>query len=89
MVLEKPDVKEVMSKFVFIKLWTDKPDPLGSCATKLKVGYFKSAGLPLYIILSPDGNELHRIEGSLLEKQSFIEMLQKVLTQVNDQKSKY
>jgi hypothetical protein len=77
-VLAQPDVRAVLQEFVFAELYTDK-GPHKDENKKLQDERFNSVALPLYLVLSPDGKELARLElnTGLATKETFIDFLRK------------
>lgn len=75
--LVRRDIRETLrDHFVFAKLWTDKPAPVGPGNTKLRNG-FGSNALPLYVLLAPDGRVLEKIEGKILSGEEFLATLRR------------
>jgi thiol:disulfide interchange protein DsbD len=52
----KPEVSALLSKMVTVKLITDMPDEASQKAKAYQQDKFNSVALPLYVIISPDGN---------------------------------
>jgi len=61
-VIAQREVREVLKDFVFAELYTDAT-PWKAANAKLLKERFKSAALPLYVTLGPDGSERSRLEG--------------------------
>lgn len=82
-VLASPAVKDLVSKFVFAELYTDRQNDSKHAAgdeenRKLLVGKYQGFALPFYMTLGPDGVERSRILGKVSEAE-FIEFLKKGL----------
>ena len=77
-VLAQADVKAVLRDFVFAELYTDV-GPYKLDNKKLQDERFNSVALPLYLVLSPDGRELARLElnTGLASRETFIDFLRK------------
>ena len=61
-VIAQKEVQDVLKEFVFAELYTDGTKWKEANA-KLLRERFKSAALPLYVTLGPDGSERSRLEG--------------------------
>lgn len=69
-VFAKPEVKKVLEGFVFVELYTDKPEN-----EKLMDERFKSDGLPLYVMLDAEGRETGRLNRAEYDVAKFIAFL--------------
>jgi hypothetical protein len=74
-VLSEKDVRDVLSKFVVTDLYTDRDRKEDRENRRLQEERFKSAALPLYVILGPDGQERSRL-ASLTSKEKFLLFLE-------------
>lgn len=86
----KPEIKELLDKYVIVQLYTDSVPPRikrpASSAeenAELLTGRFQTAQLPLYVILKPDGADGEVIaqydEGKINNVEAFAEFLRKPL----------
>ncbi len=86
----KPAIKQILAQYVRVQLYTDKvppqllPAPPAEENRKLLTDEFKTAQLPLYVILRPssDGKyeEVSRyVEGKINNVDAFIDFLRKPL----------
>jgi thiol:disulfide interchange protein len=81
-VLASPAVRELLSRYVFAELYTDRTDRKhregDEANNQLLSGTFQGYALPTYIALGPEGKERARILGKVPESE-FIEFLKKGL----------
>ena len=85
----KPEIKQLLDKYVIVQLYTDKvPPKVQQPATSaeenrdLLINRFGSAQLPLYVILNADDQEIVRYdEGKINNVDAFAEFLRKPLAQ--------
>jgi hypothetical protein len=75
-VLSHPEVEAVLREFVFAELYTDDGAAKEENA-RLMRERFGSVALPLYLVLSPEGKELARLEleTGLASRAEFIAFL--------------
>src|SRR5262245_27031270 len=78
-VIAHAKVQQVLKDFVFAELWTDRTE-WASENSKLLKQRFRSAALPLYATLSPDGVERSRLLG-VATADEFVAFLRKGLDQ--------
>lgn len=71
----RPEVRQELDKFVFVKLYVDKPAPEGPANKKLRDERFKSNDLPLYVILDENGAEIARQNYAALDAAEFVTFL--------------
>ena len=71
----RPEVQQELEKFVYVKLYVDKPAPEGPKNKELRDQRFKSNDLPLYVILNAEGEELARLNFAERDPQKFIAFL--------------
>lgn len=76
-VLTRPEVAREIAKFIPLELYTDGQDAQSSRNQKLEQDKFGTVALPLYVVVSPDGKELARLEGLNRDPQAFIDFLQR------------
>ncbi len=67
-----------MARWVWVKQWTDKPEPHKSKALALREK-FGSADLPFYVLLSPEGEVLGKVQGTIFDKAGFYATLSDAL----------
>jgi thiol:disulfide interchange protein len=89
-VLVKPQVMELLPKFVRVQLFTDtdaipgiddkvKGMKLRKLNIKLQEDWFGDVSLPAYVVVSPDGKILSRLAGYNADPQVFVEFIEKGL----------
>lgn len=66
------EVKKELRNFVFVELYTDKPEN-----AKLEEEKFGTDLLPLYVLLAPDGQEIARLDRPEFDVAKFIAFLRK------------
>ena len=76
-VIAQRKVQDVLKGFVFAELWTDRTR-WAEANSKLLKERFRTAALPLYATLGPDGEERSRLVGVATTEQ-FVEFLKKGL----------
>jgi thiol:disulfide interchange protein len=86
----EPEVKKELSRFVVAELFTDreKPDEIRAADEKnaeRQAAQFKSAALPLYVIISPDEKTLAVFPSLTRDKQEFIGFLQRGASRFDQQ----
>ena len=70
----KPQVRRELDKFIMVSLYTDDPKT-GEKNTRIQEEKYNSTALPLYVILSPDGREVARLNKALFNADKFAEFL--------------
>lgn len=84
-----PMVKKEMGRFVLAELYTDRDTPEHKAEdeknAERQTTKFKSAALPLYVIISPDEKELASFGSLTRDKQVFIGFLQRGASQFQQQ----
>jgi thiol:disulfide interchange protein len=70
----KAPVQQELDKFLKIKLYTDDKKT-GSKNTRIQLERYNSTALPLYVILTPDGKEVSRLNKALFDVDQFAEFL--------------
>jgi thiol:disulfide interchange protein len=73
-ILNRPDVTEALAKYVPVELWTDRVGDEANAKLQLEMTGIPT--LPLYVIVSPDGEVLRRFEGSTRDPAAFLAFLQ-------------
>jgi len=76
-VLPQPQVRRAIDNFVAVELYTDGEDAASKRNSKLQQQKFGTVALPLYVVVSPDGKELARLEGLNRDPQAFVDFLQR------------
>lgn len=76
-VLPQPEVRRAIDNFVAVELYTDGEDAASKRNSKLQQQKFGTVALPLYVVVSPDGRELARLEGLNRDPQAFVDFLQR------------
>ncbi len=76
-VLTKPTIEQELENFVTARLYTDGTDEKSKTQAKWQVEKFDTPALPLYVILSSDGNEVSRFEGYDPNPENFLKFLQR------------
>lgn len=71
----RPEVRQELDKFVYVKLYVDKPAPEGPANKKLREDRFQSNDLPLYLILDENGQEIARQNYAALDAAEFVAFL--------------
>lgn len=71
----RPEVRQELDKFVYVKLYVDKPAPEGPENKKLRDVRFSSNDLPLYLILDEEGQEISRQNEAALDAAAFVAFL--------------
>ena len=69
-------VKKALDNFVLAELYTDRQTPEDENNAELQEKKFKNVGLPLYVMITPDGKELSAPVGLTRDKNEFIKFLQ-------------
>ena len=69
-------VKKALDNFVLAELYTDRQTPEDEKNAMLQETKFKNVGLPLYVMITPDGQELSAPVGLTRDKNEFIKYLQ-------------
>ena len=69
-------VKKELERFVLAELYTDREKPEDKHHSELQEKMFGTIALPLYVVLSPSGQELARFGGLTRNKAEFISFLQ-------------
>lgn len=75
-----PAVRKELEKFVLAELYTDRETPEHEASdvknAELMSAKFNTVALPLYVVITPDGNTLAKFPGLTRDKQEFIGFLQ-------------
>ena len=60
----RPEIEERLSKFVLVRLWINdaKPEAKSARWAAMLRSRFKTSAIPLYVVLSPEDEELGRID---------------------------
>ncbi|HVF85666.1 MAG TPA: cytochrome c biogenesis protein CcdA, partial [Abditibacteriaceae bacterium] len=74
-VLPQPEVRRAIDDFVAVELYTDGEDATSKRNSKLQQQKFGTIALPLYVVVSPEGKELARLEGLNRDPQAFVDFL--------------
>lgn len=76
----QPEVKRELEKFVLAELYTDRETPQHAEGDRqhqeLQEKKFGTVALPLYAIISPDGQVVDKFEGLTRDKHEFVKFLQ-------------
>lgn len=75
-VLRAPKVVELLDQMVKARLYTDGAGARVETNIRLQEERFNTVALPLYVILSPEGTEIARINQKVSEER-FVEFLRK------------
>jgi thiol:disulfide interchange protein DsbD len=75
-IFPQPKVKEELTKFVRAKLYTDGEGEPYESFQKMQGERFKTVALPLYAIVTPDGNTLATFPGLTRDESQFVKFLQ-------------
>ncbi len=70
----KPVVQQELDKFLRVKLYTDDKKT-GKKNTQIQQDIYNSTALPLYVILTPDGKEVARLNKALFDAEKFAAFL--------------
>jgi thiol:disulfide interchange protein DsbD len=71
-----PDVHKVLSEvFVPVELWTDRLNPEDKANQKIQMELTGDVTLPIYAVVSPDGEVVKLFPGSTRDKQEFLTFL--------------
>jgi thiol:disulfide interchange protein DsbD len=92
-IFSRPEVKELLDKYVVVQLYTDTVPPLvkrpastPSENTDALINRFKSDQLPLYVILEPDGKDGATVrrydEGKINNAEAFAKFLSEPLEEL-------
>jgi thiol:disulfide interchange protein len=71
----KPKVREELAKFVRAKLFTDGEGEPYESFQKMQEERFKTVALPLYAVVTPDGNTLATFPGLTRDEDEFVRFL--------------
>jgi thiol:disulfide interchange protein DsbD len=84
-----PAVKKALEPFVLAELFTDRETPEHEAGdiknAELMATRFNSVALPLYVVITPDGQTLATFPGSTRDKREFIQFLQNGAGKFNQQ----
>ncbi|HRH43599.1 MAG TPA: cytochrome c biogenesis protein CcdA [Pyrinomonadaceae bacterium] len=72
----QPKVKEELAKYVLVRLYTDGEGQPYEGFQKMQEEKFKTVALPLYAIVTPDGNTLSTFPGLTRDENTFVKFLQ-------------
>ena len=75
-VLPHPDVKEALGDFVAVELFTDGSDEKSRKFNKYQQDKFGTVAIPLYAVVTPDGEIKGRLEGLERDPAKFTQFLQ-------------
>ncbi|NOT59991.1 MAG: DUF255 domain-containing protein [Acidobacteria bacterium] len=85
----EPEVKKELEKFVLAELFTDRETPEHEAAdiknAEFMAKQFNTVALPLYVVITPDGQTLARFPGSTRDRQEFVRFLQSGANKFNQQ----
>ncbi|MBI1761510.1 MAG: thioredoxin family protein [Acidobacteria bacterium] len=75
-----PAVRKELEKFVLAELYTDRETPEHEAGdvknAELMSTKFNTVALPLYVVITPEGNTLAKFPGLTRDKQEFVSFLQ-------------
>jgi thiol:disulfide interchange protein DsbD len=71
----KPEVSEVMSKFVLVELYTDGTDPASEANQKLQESQFQTVAIPFYAIFDTDRRVVATFAGLTRKAPEYIAFL--------------
>jgi thiol:disulfide interchange protein len=84
-----PAVQKELGKFVLAELFTDRETPEHEAAdiknAEFMAKQFNTVALPLYVVITPDGQTLARFPGSTRDRQEFVQFLQNGANKFNQQ----
>ena len=84
-----PAVQKELDKFVLAELFTDRETPVHEAADSKNAEYmakqFNTVALPLYVVITPDGQTLARFPGSTRDRHEFVQFLQNGANKFNQQ----
>ncbi len=84
-----PAVQKELDKFVLAELFTDRETPEHEAAdiknAEFMAKQFNTVALPLYVVITPDGQTLARFPGSTRDRQEFVQFLQNGANKFNQQ----
>lgn len=72
-----PEVTRELNKFVRVRLYTDDGTPVNNSNQELMQKLTKAVSLPVYVIVSPDGQVVNTQQGSLFTASEFADFLRK------------
>ena len=76
----RQDVKELMSNYVLVQLYTDRKDEASKRNREILIGRFKTFALPYYALITPDDKVMATMGvGSRSAPEEFIGFLKKGL----------
>ena len=76
-VLPHPDVKQALGDFVAVELFTDGSDEKSRKFNKYQQDKFGTVAIPLYAVVTPDGQIKGRLEGLERDPAKFTQFLEK------------
>jgi thiol:disulfide interchange protein DsbD len=75
----RPEVRRELERYVRVRLYTDGDGELYERYQRMQATMFKTVALPLYAVLSSDGQPLHTFPGLTRKSQDFVTFLQRPL----------
>jgi thiol:disulfide interchange protein DsbD len=70
-VFSRADIKDIFSKFVLARLYTDNGSPLNDSNRDMEETRFKTSALPYYVIISPNDEPLATFPGYTRDVEAF------------------
>jgi hypothetical protein len=76
-ILPLPEVRTELDRFVPVELFTDGQGPKYEKNKKLQEERFGTVALPLYVVVTPDGQKLGEFPGLTRNPREFVDFLRK------------
>lgn len=76
----RPDISELMSKYVLVRLYTDRPNEINKRNQTMMLDRFKTVALPYYVLISPTDSTIAEFPGMTRKEEQFVEFLRKGIT---------
>ena len=79
-IFPQAEVHTLLKKFVRVQLYTDGRETEHEHNRELQESHFGTVALPLYAIMSPDGNEIAHFSGMTRDVDVFVRFLKQGLS---------
>ncbi len=76
----QPDVQELFSRFVLVRLYTDGTEAIHDANRRMEEDRFSTIALPFYALISPDDKPIATFPGLTRDKGEFLSFLRKGLS---------
>ena len=76
-IFPEPEVHSLLKKYVRVQLYTDGQEAVHKHNLEFQESQFGTVALPLYVIISPEGETLANFPGMTRDKSVFVKFLEK------------